>query len=170
MAEIRITVEKRLSPELKKALKKVPNFQKIILDAAAASVLTRNKRRFLQGVDPNGKKWQESQSAKRRAAGQPDAQGVQRKGSAGNTLFSTGSLFFSLQAIRSRAKTNQRTVGVNPTLRNRRTGVNIASYAVKHAEGKGGQVKRIFLGINKADASIVERIIKSRVDRELGSG
>lgn len=131
------------------------------LDDIAAIILRRNKRRFLLGVDPNGNRWPESESAKRRRQGLPDSQGIRRVGSSGNTLFSTGSLFQAIQVLTSRSTRTQRVVSVNPSFKNRKTGLNVLAYAVQHQLGKNGLPKREFLGISTEDRQVVDIFLKN---------
>lgn len=133
------------------------------LDDVASVILNRNKARFLLGVSPDNVRWKESESAKRRAAGLPDSQGIRRVGSTGNTLFSTSSLFESIQVLTNRSTRNQRVVSVNPAFTNRVTGEKVINYAVKHQLGKDGQLKREFLGVNNADTQVVNLIIQRAI-------
>lgn len=136
-----------------------------VLDDVAAIILRRNKQRFLRGVDPNNNAWPESQAAKRRRAGLPDSQGISRVGSSGNTLFSTGSLFESIQILIGRSTKTQRVVSVNPSFTNRKTGAKVIGYAVKHQLGKDGLPKREFLGINSEDRQVVDIFLQRAFKR-----
>lgn len=135
------------------------------LDDVASVILRRNKERFLRGVSPDNVRWPESESARRRAAGLPDSQGIRRVGSTGNTLFSTSSLFESIQVLTNRSTRNQRVVSVNPAFTNRVTGEKVINYAVQHQVGSGGQIKREFLGVNTADTQVVNLIIQQAINK-----
>lgn len=140
-------------------------FGQRFLDDIASIVLRRNKERFLRAVNPDNIPWPISQSAKRRAAGLPDSQGISKTGSNGNTLFSTGSLFESIQILNNRSTNTERVVSVNPAFKNRVSGKRVLDYAVKHQFGSSSPFLpvRKFLGVNSQDVQVVD----SFIDRKL---
>lgn len=160
-----IDVKANVPKSLTNRLDKLSSGQLVrrILDDVAASVLRRNQRRFLDGVTPEEQAWPISSGAIRRAAGQKDAQGIDKIGSKGNTLFSTGSLFLSIQLLREKSTTNQRVVGVNPLFSNRVSGDSVASYARVHQFGEGRIPQREFLGIGTGDQAVINAIAKKKV-------
>lgn len=113
-----------------------------ILDAAAALLLDRTRKRFLDAVDPNEVPWQESLSAQGRDTG---------------TLFDTGSLFASINVFRKGL--GVRSIAVDDSTRNRETGEPVAEYALIHQLGLEGQPKREFLGFSVTDAVAVEALM-----------
>ena len=115
-----------------------------ILDAAAALLLDRTRKRFLDEVDPDEVPWQESLSAQERETG-------------GGTLFDTGSLFASINVFRKGC--GVRSIAVDDAARNRLTGEPVAEYALIHQLGLEGQPKREFLGFSAADAVAVESLM-----------
>ena len=160
--QVNLTVNENTKALLNKLVNVVG---KDILDDVASVILNRNKARFLLGVTPDNVRWPESESARRRKAGLPDSQGIRRVGSTGNTLFSTSSLFESIQILTSRSTKNQRVVSVNPAFSNRKTGGRVIDYAVQHQFGRGGQLKRQFLGVNNQDANVVDVVIQRALER-----
>jgi len=136
-----------------------------VLDGAAAILLRRNRERFLRAVDPDGKPWLVSRQAQIRAAGGTDLSGVKDTGR--KTLFSTGSLFNSIQVLRKLAGQNERRIGVNPTAINTRSRDLVMNYAVQHQSGTGGGpgiVKREFIGVGKQDVPIVEKFLLKEIE------
>ncbi len=110
-----------------------------IADEAGAVLLNRIRTRFLAEEDPEGKKWQESLSAKNR----------RKSGRGGGTLFNTGRLFHSIQLFR-------RGSGV------RAIGTDVP-YAKKHQEGLG-EVQRTFIGASNADINLLTGLILKRIE------
>lgn len=131
------------------------DIKKIALDSSAAVILRLNKERFLKAQDPNGQKWPVSRAA------------IFRSDSGKKTLFDTGSLFRAIQVFRARANTNTRTVGVNPALRNSRSGARIFDYANKLDRGEGPFPARRILGITNDDARRVNLVVGRVIEKEL---
>lgn len=110
-----------------------------IADQATAIILGRIRKRFLQGVDPDGRKWEVSQAALAREA----------SGKGGGTLYDTGDLFRSIQAVK-RGK----------GIRGIQTDV---PYALKHHKGLDGQKQRRFLDTNEDDMQFITDFIVMRL-------
>ncbi|MCK5787878.1 MAG: phage virion morphogenesis protein [Chlamydiia bacterium] len=106
---------------------------------AGAILLNRMRTRFLDETDPDGIRWKQSRSARKRAS----------TGKGGGTLFDTGALFHSIQLFK-------RGNGI------RAIGSDLP-YAVVHQKGVG-QEKREFLGFSTEDGAVVERLILNRLD------
>lgn len=109
-----------------------------LLDDSAALLLNRIRTRFLAETDTDGKKWIQSEAAKKRRA----------KGGTG-TLFDTGRLFHSIQAHKKGA--NGRAISTD------------VQYAKYHQFGTNKLPKREFLGFNQEDESLVVELIKKRL-------
>lgn len=104
-----------------------------LADEATAIILNRIRTRFLAEQGPEGK-WP------------PSKAGLKRRASGGTgTLFDTGRLWHSLQAVRT-----------NPGERSIQTDV----YYAKHATYEG---KRTFLYFTDADVDVVHRLILRRI-------
>jgi len=116
---------------------------------AAAIVLDRTRKRFLDETDPYGRKWLESAASKRRPTG---------------TLYATGGLFQSLTM--GKQSEGVYTVHVDPTTTNRKTGEKVASYGIKHQLGDGVEQRR-FLGISPAEQKEVAEIVFGRLVAKL---
>lgn len=112
-----------------------------VADDAAAVILSRIRKRFLNQTSPEGEKWPVSQSALRRKS----------KGIGGGTLYKSGDLFRSIQAVK-RGK----------GLRGIQTDV---PYALQHHNGENGQVKRRFLDTNDDDMEFVTQLILARINK-----
>ena len=126
-----------LSPLLDKATKD-------ILDESAAVALQRNKQRFLEEKDPDGKPWIPSiRGLIRRSGGYTYRDG---KGYTGTgTLFETGRLFHSIQLFRTAEKERQISTDVE--------------YAAKLT------LRWPFLGVNKDDLALMQAITVSRLSK-----
>lgn len=109
-----------------------------ILDAGAAVVLNRIRKRFLDEVDTNNKPWIQSAAARKRA----------QTGKDGGTLFDSGTLFHS--------------IGIEKTRRGRSIGTSV-SYAEQHQKGEQGMVKREFIGMNADDKSAMLAVTRNLV-------
>jgi len=116
----------------------------LILDEAAAFLLGRIRRRFLEERDPDGQGWEPSKAA------------IKRRLSGGTgTLYKTGRLWRSIQAA---------VVDGNE----RRVIDTDVPYARIHQLGIG-QVKRVFMGFSDGDVDILERLLQLRIDQALNS-
>lgn len=119
-----------------------------ILDDATAVILNRIRTRFLAEEGPDGP-WVPSIRGAIRKAGGFTFQGD--KGFTGTgTLFESGTLFHSIQAVR-----------VSDETRSIQTNV---PYAAKHQLGLG-TIARPFMGINQGDVAFVEKVIKNRLGK-----
>lgn len=127
-----------------------------IVDQSAAILLNRIRQRFLKQQAPNGTFWPESRAAARRT----------RQGRGGGTLFDTGSLFHSIEAVRGSAP-GERLLRVNPAAINPKTKQSVGAYARKHNDGLRGLPRRQFLGFSDADVAIVKRIAKAAMDKAI---
>lgn len=110
--------------------------RKEILDEAAALLLNRTRSRFLAEVDPEGVAWAPSQR-------------VLREG--GKTLFLTGKLFHSLQAV-----------ALNDSERAIATRVPYAQRLQS-----GNPTPRRFLGVSREDLTLIERRILQRIEESI---
>lgn len=115
-----------------------------IMDMAGPILLNRTRQRYLAQVDPDGRKWVESDAAKRR----------HELGIGGGTLFNTGTLFHSIQYA---ARGNSRVFGTD------------VSYGAKHQNGIG-VIKRVFLGFSAQDIVLVRTVAERVVARAIGIG
>ncbi|KKN66411.1 hypothetical protein LCGC14_0472330 [marine sediment metagenome] len=123
-----------------------------VLDTVGALLLDRHRKRFLDEVNPDGVPWE------------PSIAGFFRRGEGDTgTLFDTGSLFNSIDLFRK--SSNVRSIGVNPSTRNRETGEPVENYALIHQLGLEGQPKREFLGFGADDGSAVEAVMLSLFKR-----
>lgn len=166
MAGLDISINAIINDRSLKALKQNTEINRRILDGAAAIILQKNRQRFLLAVDPNNIKWTESFQAKRRALGFPDSQGIRDSGR--KTLFSTGTLFRSIQVLRAIANSNKRAVGVNPSITNFRSGAKAFSYGLQHQLGKGVDgIRREFIGINSNDVVLIDNFISLEIAKIL---
>lgn len=107
-----------------------------LADEATALLLNRIRTRFLNEEGPDGK-WKPSKAAIKRRA----------KGGTG-TLFNTGTLFHSIQAVRTEEGT-----------RSIQTDVPYGKY---HQYGKG-DMHRVFLHFKDDDVTLVEKLISRRI-------
>lgn len=110
-----------------------------IADDAAAIILSRIRKRFLQEKDPDGKKWVRSFAAIAR----------EKSGRGGGTLYDTGDLFRSIQAVK-------RGRGVRAIQTDKH-------YAIIHHKGLFGQEQRRFLDTNEEDVQFITDFIISRL-------
>lgn len=114
-----------------------------ILDEAAALLLNRLRRNFLTETDPEGKKWEQSNAARRRS----------ETGRGGGTLFDTGKLFRSIQLF-----------SVGPNERSIATDVEYAPY---HQYGTAKLPERIFMGFSEADAILAQQVVLRKINEAL---
>lgn len=112
-----------------------------IADDAAAIILGRIRRRFLNETSPEGQKWKKSFAARQR----------QRTGRGGGTLFDTGRLFNSIQA----AKRGRGIRGIQTDV----------GYGIDHHLGRNGQLQRRFLDTNEDDMDFVTQFVVRRITR-----
>lgn len=123
-----------------------------VLDTVGALLLDRHRKRFLDEVNPDGVPWE------------PSIAGFFRRGEGDTgTLFDTGSLFNSIDLFRK--SSTVRSIGVNPSTRNRETGELVENYALIHQLGLEGQPKREFLGFGTDDGTAVEVTLLSLFKR-----
>ena len=120
------------------------------LDAAAATLLARTRRRFLAETDPDGKAWPKSEASIVRRS----------KGDTG-TLFDTGSLFHSLTITRKTA--GLRAVGVLAGAVNRNSRMKVADYAKYLIPGGSAKGKWRFLGVSYQNQLLRERLLQTKV-------
>lgn len=120
-----------------------------ILDEAMTILLHRVRSRFLREVDPDEVPWIPSQAGLRRKSGKYTYRNG-RKYTGTGTLFETGDLFHSIQAIRGSA----------PFERGIKTDV---PYGLKHQLGLEGMETREFLGFSTADLLLFEKLVVKRV-------
>ena len=111
----------------------------VVLDEAGAHLVNRIRTRFLDQRSPDGIQWIPSISALRREA----------EGLGGGTLFDTGALFHSIQLYRK-----------SPEVRAISTDI---PYALEHQAGIGQEV-RVFLGFSRQDTSVVQALIRKRLE------
>ena len=114
-----------------------------ILDAAGAVVLNKIKQRFLRQEAPDGSTWPESKAAAHRRA--------TNKG--GGTLFASGDLFHSIE-LRTDSPLKRAIFTDIP-------------YALKHQEGRDGELERVFLGFSDNDIALTRGIIQKKVKETL---
>ena len=120
-----------------RSLQKVISVQQYeqALDDAAALLLDHIRKRFLAQTAPDGTKWPESLAAKKR----------REQGRDGGTLYDTGRLFHSIQAVK-----------VGQFSRSIETDV---PYAPKHQLGLDGMVRRVFIGANQEDIDAMTLVV-----------
>jgi len=112
------------------------------LDAVSAALLSRIRTRFLDQTDPDGRPWEPSFAAIRRA----------EEGRGGGTLFDTGNLFRSIQIA-------------SPDPFSRIIFTNV-EYAAKLQDGKPPPA-RVFLGFSQDDISTVETVLNFVLTQQL---
>lgn len=110
-----------------------------IADDMAAVILGRIRKRYLNEVDPDGVPWKPSFSAYLR----------RRNGRGGGTLFDTGRLFHSIQAVKR-----------GEGIRGIQTDVG---YGIDHHFGQNGQLQRRFLDTNDEDMQFITDSVIKRV-------
>jgi len=115
-----------------------------VVDEAGAILLNRIRTRFLDETDPDGRKWVRSPAA---IAGK----GKGRKGKSFATLFDTGVLFHSIQLFKR--GNDVRAIGTD------------VKYAPVHQKGLNGNVKRVFLGFNDEDETIIQQLLINRIEK-----
>ncbi|QZI85666.1 tail completion protein [Stenotrophomonas phage Summit] len=115
-----------------------------LVDEAAAILLSRIRRRYLDQTAPDGSKWIPSYAAQLRA----------KTGRGGGTLYDTGRLFNSIQLY---ADTDtSRLIGTD------------VPYGKIHNEGIGKAPKRQFLGANEEDTDLMVKLVVNRIKKALG--
>ncbi len=113
-----------------------------LADEAGAILLSRLRTRFLDRVDPDGKKWAVSQASLNR----------KKSGRDGGTLFDTGALFHSIQLFK------------------RGTGVRAIATDVPYAKfAQNGPPQRIYMGFGEEDKKVVNLLVKDRIAKALAS-
>ncbi|QIN95173.1 tail protein [Stenotrophomonas phage vB_SmaS_DLP_3] len=115
----------------------------VLVDEAAAILLSRIRRRYLDQVDPDGIKWIPSYASKLRA----------KTGRGGGTLYDTGRLFNSIQLYAD--TDHSRLIGTD------------VPYGKIHNDGLGNAVKRRFLGANEEDNQLMYKLVVSRIKKAL---
>ena len=120
-----------------------PEAQATAVDQAGALLLNRIRTRFLAETDPDGQKWVQSRSARRR----------EQSGRGGGTLFDTGRLFNSIQFFKTQG--GVASIGTD------------VPYSEEHQLGTKGQIQRVFLGFNAEDVSLTEDIVARAIQRGL---
>jgi phage gpG-like protein len=149
-----IDFEVKLSDDQKVALYLTNLGQKIDEDdlamQAAAIMLDRTRKRFLDAVNPEGRAWPVSEASKRRPT---------------KTLYATGSLFNSLTLARTGQGSYK--VFVDPNTTNRDTNENVSEYAKDIQQGLNGQPERRFLGVSDTDRKEVAEIVFGRLVAKL---
>lgn len=111
----------------------------VIADDAAAIILSRIRKRFLNQISPEGEKWVMSFAALDR----------KRSGRGGGTLYDSGDLFRSIQAVK-------RGKGVRGIQTDK-------PYALKHHNGEDGNLVRRFLDTNDDDMQFITDAIIGRI-------
>ncbi|MGI4991065.1 phage virion morphogenesis protein (plasmid) [Halobacteriovorax sp. GFR7] len=110
-----------------------------VADDAVAIILSRIRKRFLNQTAPDGSRWPISKAAIMR----------EETGRGGGTLYDSGDLFRSIQAVK-------RGRGIRAIQTDK-------DYAIKHHRGLDGMVARPFLDTNDGDLQFVTDFIISRV-------
>lgn len=110
-----------------------------IADDAAAIILSRIRKRFLQQLSPELEKWKPSFASIQR----------QRSGRGGGTLFDSGRLFHSIQAV----KRGEGVRGIQTDV----------GYGIDHHYGRNGQLQRRFLDTNDDDMQFITDMVIQRV-------
>lgn len=109
-----------------------------VMDEALAILLSNTRRRFLAQTSPEGDKWPESWAAR----------GREKSGRGGGTLFDTGRLFHSIQALNHKNGMGEIYTDV--------------PYGQKHQDGTDGMVMRRFLGMGP-ESRLIEMLIQRRL-------
>lgn len=109
-----------------------------ILDQAAAILLSRIRRHYLEEVDPDGNQWIVSKAALERA----------NSGRGGGTLFDTGRLFHSIQLAGGDA--NSRFIGTD------------VPYGIYQQLPNNKGITRMFLGFGDEDATVATQLVIKR--------
>lgn len=124
-----------------------------ILDQGAALLLARIRERFLAQVDPDGKPWIPSFSARIRAF----------TGRGGGTLFDTGRLFHSIQVYHEGK--NTRSIGTDvPYAKDHQLGLKPGQPSSSGRIFKHGLPARRFLGFNEEDVDVVTGMVVKRIE------
>lgn len=110
-----------------------------IADDMAAVILGRIRKRYLNQVDPDGIPWKPSFASYVR----------RQEGRGGGTLYDTGRLFMSIQAVKRGAG-----------IRGIQTDVG---YGIDHHFGQNGQLQRRFLDTNEDDMQFITDSVIKRV-------
>lgn len=126
-----------------------PQLKEAILDEALSLLLNRVRARFLSEVNPDGVPWIPSKAGLRRKSGKYTYRNG-RKYTGTGTLFETGTLFHSIQAIRGSAPFERVIKSDVP-------------YGLKHQLGLEGMEVREFLGFGEDDLSLFEKLVIKRV-------
>jgi hypothetical protein len=164
VANLAITIDASQVLELMDAVEEVLNVENV-LDTAAAIILNRTRRRFLEELNPQGEPWPPSQAAiKRRSTLTPTKSGKLRRGT--GTLFETGMLWRSIQLAPHTGDlfgdVGERSIMAG-AFNDRGT-----EYGHFHQFGTRMLPKREFLGINMDDVELFEHRILQQVAEKLG--
>ena len=119
----------------------------VVLDKIGAALLAEHRDRFLSQRGPDGDAWLPSFSAVREGR---------------NTLLDTQALFNSIGLFRKGP--GVRSIGVDESVRNPRTGQSAAEYGLLHQFGIGVP-KREFIGFAVGDRAVVEAILSAEFNR-----
>lgn len=116
------------------------------MNAGADVLITRIRSRYLRQLDPDNKKWSESQAAARRKA----------RGQQGGTLFDTGTLFRSINV--RRINNRSYTVGTD------------VPYGKIHQFGLEGLPERKFIGANNEDIELIVSVVQRKLAASVRRG
>ncbi|ATS92347.1 tail protein [Stenotrophomonas phage vB_SmaS_DLP_5] len=139
---LRITIDDKQIDEALELISGAVDPVKLV-DEAAAILLSRIRRRYLDQTAPDGTKWVPSYAAQLRA----------KSGRGGGTLYDTGRLFNSIQLY---ADTDtSRLIGTD------------VPYGKIHNDGIG-VIRRQFLGANEEDMGLMVKLVVNRIKKALG--